>query len=187
MWWCFFDFVALRCWSPPVWPAFCSASAGTALGEARSPGVVELSRAFGVALSGALGAALPPLRSFLASAAFAAARSAGGSSAIATTGAPIVPSTTRELMTARMHVCGAARVPPVSASRLRLFGLGDLRLDLRDLLLVELHAHLAERAPRFLRAEHVLREVDTNEAHTETLADSLGRGPDRTGAPARRF
>ena len=77
------------------------------------------------------------------------------------------------------------RFPPlverVSGGRrlLRFLRRVELRLELFDVLLVEIHPHFTERAPRFGQVHRTLVELDADETHvlilapTEALAHSI--------------
>src|SRR5262245_9012478 len=53
----------------------------------------------------------------------------------------------------------------------RFFRFLEDALDLRDVALVELHAHLAQGPPRFVGRKPALLEVEADDAHTFGLRD----------------
>lgn len=64
-------------------------------------------------------------------------------------------------------------MPMTISSRLLLrepLGLGELPLDLGDVVGVELGAHLAECVTGFGRGHRILRKLDADEAHAAMLA-----------------
>src|SRR5262245_47075351 len=53
--------------------------------------------------------------------------------------------------------------------------IGELRLDLGDVIGVELDAHLTQRAATFLRGHRILGQLDADEAHARTVALKASR------------